>query len=171
MRQETDKQICEYLKIPKCPKKKWDKESSFIFGVAAVNRITDEVGYAVCRFDKEKDDAPRIIKDFNPIPFNRIIEVYPIPSYLDQETEKVDLDEKSKEAAKALVEEQKTLVEGLEDKKVDEIPEWGYEEIHNKEEGLAFLKTKNLKGKLPTREEAIKAKLVLLRSEDDKQNK
>ena len=171
MRQESEKKVCEYLKIPKRPKKEWDGESDFIEGIAVVNRITGEKGYVVCSFDNKKQEKPKVIKDFNDIPFNKILKIYPVPSYLDQETNNVDLDESSKEAAKALVEEQEELVGEKEKGKVDELPEWGYEEIHNKEEAVAFLKSKNLKGKLPEKEEAIKAKLLLLRTEENKQNK
>ena len=171
MRQESEKKVCEYLKIPKCPKKEWDGESNFIKGIAIVNRITGEKGYAVCSFDSKKQENPKVIKDFYDTPFNKILKIYPVPSYLDQETNNVDLDESSKEAAKALVDEQEELVGEKEKEKVDELPEWGYEEIHNKEEAVAFLKSKNLKGKLPEKEEAIKAKLLLLRTEENKQNK
>jgi len=160
--------VFPFLNIPKCPKKEWDGKESFAFGVAVVHRTIGTEEYAVCKFDSEKEEKPRIIKDFGHSSFDGIITIYPVPAYLDEDVESFDLDDASKQAVKDAIEDKKAIIESSKEKVKEEICEWGYEFIHSKEEAIAYLKTLKLKGKIPEREDAIKSKLQLLFREENK---
>lgn len=164
------KEICEFLKIPKIPQKEWDGKSSFESGVAVIGGIYGGEDYAVCAFDKNIDKEVRIIKVWGSQPFNKITTIYPVPSYMDDDITKMDFkDEESKEAMDALLSEKKELIDRDVDKPIDNKCEWGYDFIHNKQEAVAFLKTKKIKGAIPTKEEVLKMKLkALYRSEQKK---
>ena len=159
------------LGIPKCPKKKWDDESSFDNGIAVITRLTGSEDYAVCSYNKETDQSVRIIKDFGAEPFVGIVAVYPIPAYMDDNIEKMDIDDESREAMEDLLREKEEIInKDVEKPKVEEY-EWGYDFIHNKQEAVAFLKTKKLKGNLPTKDEVIKAKLRVMYRNEQKNKK
>lgn len=165
---EYEKEVIAYLNIPSIPKKEWNQLDSFQNGVAIVSLSLGRLAYAVCTFDKETDKEPRIKKVFGIEPFTSIEKVFVVPSYMDNDTSEVDLDAESKKRAEQLAEEAKelenqgTVEEAIED--ANKLPEWIFDEIHNKDEAMAFLREYNRinrikKGKVPTNEETIKLRL------------
>ena len=87
---------------------------------------------------------------------------------MDNDTSEVDLDAESKKRAEQLaaeaeeLENQGTVEEAIED--ANKLQEWIFDEIHNKDEAMAWLKQYNIcnkikKGKVPTNEETIKLRL------------
>ncbi len=173
-----EKEICDYLNIPAIPKKKWDGTKSFSQGVGVVELVNGDLAYAVTSFDKEKDKAPKIIKVFSLAPFKNIKqgEIYVVPQYMDiDNVEEWDTDEESKKRAEQIIDE----VESLENKdnyeaehKEEELPEWIFPEISNKEEAIAWVsnyRSKNkIKGKIPTSEDSLKAYLYVIYSNNNK---
>ena len=167
---DKEKKILEYLKIPSLPAKKWNGKDSFLQGLAIVRRITGEEDYAICSFNSETDERVRIIKDFGIIPFTEIIDVFTVPDYMNDDISKMNLDEESKDAMKQLLDEKKEIVNG----KVEETiisSEWGYEFIHNKQEAIAYLKSKQIKGRISNSEEVLKAKLREMFHKEQKKKK
>lgn len=166
------KEICQTLGIPSIPKKEWDKKTSFDNGVAVIRRITDKEDYAICSFNSEMDDYIRIVKDFGFEPFKEIVTVYPIPPYMEDNINDMDFDdESSKEAMEELLQKKKEIVnEGIDKPKV-ETYEWGYPFIKEKREAIAFLKKQNLKGRIPTNDEVLKAKLRAMYRNEQKTKK
>lgn len=165
---EFEKEVVTYLNIPSIPKKEWNQTDSFQRGVAVINLSLGRQAYAVCSFDKETDKEPRITKVFGVEPFGSIDKVFVVPAYMDNNTVDADLDAESKKRAEQLAAEAQELEnEGVVDEaiqKADELPEWIFDEIHNKEEAIAWLKQYNVrnkikKGKVPTNEETIKMRL------------
>lgn len=165
---EFEKEVVTYLNIPSIPKKEWNQMDSFENGVAVVNLSLGRQAYAVCSFDKETDKEPRITKVFGVEPFNGIDKVFVVPAYMDNNTTDADLDSESKKRAEQLaaeaqeLENQGTTEEAIE--KANELPEWIFDEIHNRDEAIAWLKQYNVrnkikKGKVPTNEETIKMRL------------
>jgi hypothetical protein len=87
---------------------------------------------------------------------------------MDNDTTDADLDVESKKRAEQLaaeaqeLENQGTTEEAIE--KANELPEFIFDEIHNRDEAIAWLKQYNIrngikKGKVPTNEETIKMRL------------
>ena len=165
---EFEKEVVTYLNIPSIPKKEWNQTDSFQCGVAVINLSLGRQAYAVCSFDKETDKEPRIKKVFGIEPFSGIEKVFVVPSYMDNDTNDVDLDAESKKRAEQLAAEAQELEnEGTVDEAVqeaDKLPEWIFDEIHNMSEAQAWLKQYNIrngirKGKIPTNEDTIKMRL------------
>ena len=165
---EFEKEVVEYLNIPNIPKKEWNQQDSFQDGVAVVCLSLGRQAYAVCTFNKDEDREPRIKKVFGIEPFTSIEKIFVVPAYMDNDTSDADLDSESKKRAEQLAEEAKelenagTVEESIE--KANELPEWIFDEIHNREEAMAWLKQYNIrnkikKGKVPTNEETIKMRL------------
>ncbi|MFA6875683.1 MAG: hypothetical protein WCQ87_03515 [Parabacteroides sp.] len=170
---KSKREVCEFLKVPTIPKQKWDGKSDFDYGIAIVKRVTGDEELAVCSMKKNISDKVRIIKDFGTIPFTDIIDVYPIPPYMEDDIDNMDFtDEASKEAMEALLQEKRGLIDQGIDKPDEKVYEWGYPAIGNKKEAIAFLKSKSLRGKLPTNDAALKSKLrVMYHEEISKLNK
>ena len=165
---EFEKEVITYLNIPSIPKKEWNGKDSFQDGVAVLNLLSGQKAYAVCTFDKETDETPRIKKVFGIEPFSDIENIFIVPSYMDNDTSEVDLDAESKKRAEQLAAEAQELEnEGTVDEAVqeaDKLPEWIFDEIHNMSEAQAWLKQYNIrngirKGKIPSNEETIKMRL------------
>lgn len=165
---EFEKEVVEYLNIPNIPKKEWNQQDSFQDGVAVVGLSLGRQAYAVCTFNKDEDREPRIKKVFGIEPFTSIEKILVVPAYMDNDTTDADLDAESKKRAEQLAAEAKelenagTVEEAVE--KANELPEWIFDEIHNREEAIAWLKQYNIankikKGKVPTNEETIKLRL------------
>ena len=165
---EFEKEVIDYLNLPSLPKRVWDGLCSFQDGVAVVNLSLGRQAYAVCTFNKDEDREPRIKKVFGIEPFTSIEKVFVVPSYMDNDTSDADLDAESKKRAEQLaaeaeeLENQGTVEEAIED--ANKLPEWIFDEIHNKDEAMAWLKQYNIhnkikKGKVPTNEETIKLRL------------
>lgn len=165
-----ENEVCEYLKIPSVPKKEFDGKTSFKDGVAIVRLTTDDLAYATCTFNAEIDKEPRVKKVFTQATFTNIERVFVVPTYMDtSDIEKADLDEQSKEAAQRLADEANELTEQEEEKL--ELPqnEWVFDEIHNKEEAMAWIKSYNqsnkIRGRVPEDEETLKLRLFAIQSE------
>ena len=175
-------EICRYLEIPNIPKKKWDGKSSFKRGVGIVDLSLGNQMYVIVTFDAEKDEECRVIKVFNMEQFNMpsfgVDNVFVVPDYMDTDVESMDFDEESKKAAQALVNEAKDL-ENVDDVSAKvELPEneYYFDNIHDDEEGMAFIKSYNtsnkIRGKVPTTHEAIVMRLSVIYSEiNGKSNK
>lgn len=165
---EFEKEVIAYLNLPSIPKKEWNHVDSFQNGVAVVNMSLGRQAYAVCSFDKETDREPRIKKVFGIEPFTGIENVFVVPSYMDNDTTDVDLDAESKKRAEQLAAEAQELENnGVIDeavKEADKLPEWIFDEIHNHDEAIAWLKQYNQrngikKGKVPSNDDTIKMRL------------
>lgn len=171
-----EREICDYLRIPSIPKKEHDGKSSFKKGVAVVRLAVSGTGYAVCTFDAENDNEPRIIKSFASEPFYGIEKIFVVPNYMntsEKDIKEMDLDEESKKKVESLVQEAQELTKQSEEKKeieeMQQLPEWIFPEINNAEEARAWLQSYNgknrIKGKIPTNEETIKMRLLNIYSQ------
>ena len=175
-----EREVIAHYKLPSIPKKEWDGKSSFQDGVAVINLIDDTQAYAACRFNKDEDSAPRIIKTFGFTPFKEIAKVFVVPSYMDNNVEDADLDKESKKRAEELAKEAREL-EGSEKEEsaedvMEKLPEWVFDHIHSKEQAIAYIrnyrKTNGIKkGNIPTTDENIKLCLYSIYSELQKRNK
>ena len=181
---EYENEVCQYLGIPSIPKKKWDRKSSFKRGVGIVDLIGGHQAYVVVTFDAEKDPDGycRIVKVFSLEQFAfggfGLSEVFVVPDYMDTDVENMDLDESSKEAAKALVNEALDLENADTASSKVTLPEneYYFDNVHSDEEGMAFIKAHNtsnrIKGKIPTTHEGIVMRLSVIYSElNNKSNK
>ena len=174
---ERENEVCKYLGIPSIPKKKWDGKSSFKRGVGIVTLITGKQAYVVVTFDAEKDPEGycRIIKVFSIEQFNLgnfgIEDVFVVPDYMDTDVENMDFDEKSKEAAKTLVNEALDLEHSDTAASKVELPEneYYFPNITCDDEGIAYIKSYNIankiKGRIPTTHEGIIMRLSVIYSE------
>lgn len=171
-----EKEITHYFKLPQIPTDKhlWDGESSFKDGIAIVKLALGEFAYAACTFDNEKDESPRIVKTFAMEAFYGIEKVYVVPAFMDTNVDEMDLDEESKKAAELLAQEvnEMTQVDDDEQKDIDEmqeLPEWIFPEITNKEQAIAWLRQYNtshkIKGRVPENEETLKLRLLNIHSQ------
>lgn len=171
-----EREICDYLRIPSIPKKEWNKKDSFKKGVAIVQLSVSGYGYAVCTFDAENDNEPRIIKSFASEPFYGIEKIFVVPNYMntsEKDIKEMDLDEESKKKVESLVQEAQELTKQSEENKeieeMQQLPEWIFPEISNAEEARAWLQSYNsknrIKGKIPTNEETIKMRLLNIYSQ------
>lgn len=165
-----EKEVCSYLNIPSLPKKEWDGKSSFKNAVATIKLGGSRLAYAVASYDEAKDDAPRVVKSFMTEPFYGIDKIFVVPSYMDTDVDKMDLDEQSKKAADDLKKE----ADELENKGADEtmeVPEneYCFDHIHNDEEAIAFIEAynreNNIKGAIPKKHESIIARLTVIYAE------
>ena len=162
------KNVLKELNSP-MPKKKWDGKTQFDKGIAVVERVTGEKTYALCSCHDGKSIS--IIKDFICIPFKNILEVYPSLPYMEDDINNMDIkDEDSKEAMEGLLKEKEEIIN--DNKELEDMGgEWGFDFIHDKEEALAFLKEKITNGRLPQKEEVIKAKLKAMYHEQQLEKK
>ena len=104
------KDVCDYLRLPDVPKKKWDGNTSFEHGVAIVETKTDEQVYAVVTFDSNSDEQPRILKAFGYDIITTIVDVFVVPAYMeDNDIDEMDLDEESKKRVKEMSKEAKDI--------------------------------------------------------------
>ena len=163
--------VCEYLKIPSVPKKEFDGKTSFKDGVAVIKLSTGDLAYATCTFNAETDKEPRIKKVFTQVMFTCVERVFVVPTYMNTgDIESADLDEQSKEAAQRLADEANELT-NIGEKDEIELPknEWVFDEIHNKEEAIAWIKSYNqtnkIRGRVPEDEETLKLRLLAIQSE------
>jgi hypothetical protein len=175
-----EKEVLAYLNIPSIPKKEFDGSMPFAKGVAVVGLSGEREAYAVASFDPEGGDkAPRIIKTFGIEPFRNIKKVFVVPAYMttEEEIKDMDLDEQSKKkAAEILKEASEIESEGAkEENPMENLPEWIFPEIENKEQAVAWLRNfqsrNKQKGRIPTTDENIKLRLFSIYSEMQKKQK
>lgn len=136
-----EKEVCEYLNLPSIPKKQWDEKKPFKCGVAVVVMRGGEEAYAVAVCDEEV--VARIKKTFTIEPFYEIKAIFVVPDYMNIDVDDMDLDDASKEKARAIVEE----ANDLENEGVAPVAmpthEYYFEHIHDDEEAIAFIKSYN----------------------------
>lgn len=175
-----ENEVCRYLGIPNIPKKKWDGESGFKRGVGVVDLMTGNKAYVSVSFNPEKDKSCRVVKVFINEQFSNVDNdsIFVVPDYMDTDVENMDFDEKSKEAAQALVNEALDLENADTASSKVELPEneYYFDNVHNDEEAQAFIKSYNqsnkIRGKVPTTHEAIVMRLSVIYSEiNNKSNK
>ena len=175
-----ENEICKYLGIPNIPKKKWDGKSGFKHGVGIVDLMSGNKAYVSVSFNPEKDKSCRVVKVFISEQFSNVDNdsIFVVPDYMDTDVENMDFDEKSKEAAQALVNEALDLENADTAESKVELPEneYYFDNVHNDDEAQAFIKSYNqsnkIRGKVPTTHEAIVMRLSVIYSEiNNKSNK
>jgi len=162
-----EKEIITFFDIPSIPKKEWDGKSSFVKGVAVLKMHDGNESYGVCTFDADVDKKPNVVKVFGIEPFVKIKQVFVVPAYMTSEDEikDMDLDEHSKKKVRQVLDEAKEVEnEGTnEENPMENLPEWIFPEIENREQAVAWLKNfqsrNKQKGRIPTTEENIKLRL------------
>lgn len=165
---QYEKEVLDFLKIPSIPLKQWDGKSSFKDGVAVLSLMDEREAYAVATFDAESETKPRIKKVFSQVPFNSVGDIFVVPSYMDVDNiDDMDLDNESKEAARRLAEEAEELEnDGVEEHTEMPDSEWCFDEIHNLDEAIAWIKSYNgrnrIKGRIPKDEETVKLRLLTI---------
>ena len=171
-----EKEICQYMGIPSIPKRKWDGTQSFARGCAIINHDNGESSYAVATFDGDVDNKPRIIKVFSIEQYHSVGDIFIVPPYMDTNVEEMDLDEESKEMAKALVEEAKDIELGENDGDFQDGTnenEYFFDNIKNDEQAIAFIRSYNKKNKIkrggiPRTHEGIIVRLSVIYNELNK---
>lgn len=177
---QFEKEVLEYLNIPSVPKKEFDGKSAFSKGVAVVETIGKQEAFAIASFNPDNGDKePKIVKVFGIEPFRKINKIFIVPSYMNtkEEIKDMDLDEQSKKKVQQVLDEAKEMEnEGTKDENpMENLPEWIFPEIENREQALAWLRRYNsvnkVKGKLPQSDETIKLRLYSIYTELQKKQK
>lgn len=177
---QFEKEVLGYLNIPSVPKKEFDGKSAFPKGVAVVETSGGQEAFAIASFNPDNGDKePKIVKVFGIEPFRKINKVFIVPSYMNTEEEikDMDLDEQSKKKVQQVLDEAKEMEnEGTKDENpMENLPEWIFPEIENREQALAWLRRYNsvnkVKGKLPQSDETIKLRLYSIYTELQKKQK
>ena len=166
------KEACLFANIPACPKKEWDGKRSFDTALVVVEKVTGVKAFAIGAYDSEKDTEVRVKKVFGQEPFTSILNVFPVPNYMEDDIEKMQLEtDESKEAMEQLLQEKKELInEGTEPVEIESY-EWGYPFITNNKQAVAYLKSQNVKGRIPTSDDVLKAKLKVMYLNENKNKK
>lgn len=168
-----EKEICEFLSIPSIPKIKWDGKCDFATGVAVLEMKDGSQSYAVSSFDSQRDILPKITKVFSSEQFVSVCDIFIVPDYMETNVEEMDLDDDSKGMAKLLVDEAKEMVdEKMDDAFAEPKNEYYFDNIHNDEQAIAFIKAhmkgKGKKGRVPKTHEAILMKLSVMYADMNK---
>lgn len=169
--------VCGALNIPAIPKKEWDGKKSFKKGVAVLDVGDGMQSYAIATFDNEKDKEPRIIKVFALEQFKSISKVLVVPDYMDDDVESMDLDDESKAAAQAMLEEAQELENDGKDAQAAELPEneYFFDHITNDEQAAAYIKDYNkrnkIKGRVPNTHDGLVMRLSVIYSETNNKKK
>jgi len=170
-----EQEVCQYLGIPSIPKKKWDGKSSFKHGVGIVDLVNGGQAYVVVSFDADNDTDCRVVKVFNMEQFVgdkfNADNVFVVPDYMDTDVDNMDLNEESKQAAQALVNEALDLENADTASAKVELPEneYYFDNIHNDEEAAAFIKSYNtankVRGRIPDTHEGLIMRLSVIHAE------
>jgi hypothetical protein len=169
-----ENEICEALRLPKIPKKKWDGKSSFNKCVAVISLSYGGKAYAVASYDSEKDEKPRIVKVFSQEPFCDVLEVFIVPQYMDVEDIKdADLDDESKKRAEELAKEAKEIEdEGVEEETKEPENEYFFDHIKDDDMARAYIaaynKANKIKGRVPKTHEGLVMRLSVIHAETNK---
>ena len=173
-----EKEVVSYLGLPSLPTRKWDGKSSFKRGIAVVELMSGDKGYAVSTFDAESDTKPRITKVFTAEQFFDEYEeetILVVPEYMNTEgVDTWDIPEESKKAAESLIQEGNDLIgDNGEMQVVLPDNEYSYDFIRSDEEAIAFFKSrkKGKRGSVPTTHEAIVAKLAAMYATEQNKKK
>lgn len=170
-----ENQVLDYLGLPSVPRKEWDGSTAFEKGVAIVELKAGGTAYAVASFNPQKGDTkPSIKKVFGNEPFGEILSVFIVPEYMFTDITDADLDEQSKKKAVEIINQGDEIV-NENDESIMPQSEWVFDEIHDIEEARAWLTAYNarnkISGRLPSKEETIKLRLLAIKSEIDAKNK
>ena len=177
---QFEQEVIKALGLPSIPKKEWDGKSSFDKGVAVLKMRDEREAYGVCSFDAQADKSPRVVRVFGIEPFIGVGKVFVVPSYMtsEEEIKDMDLDEQSKKKVEQILGEAKELEnEGVKSDvpSMEDLPEWIFPEIENREQALAWLKNfqsrNKHKGRIPTTDENIKLRLYSIYVEQQKKMK
>ena len=169
-----EKEICEALRLPSIPKKKWDGRSSFCRCVAVVTLITGDEAYAVASYEAEKDAEPRIVKVFSQEPFNKVGDIFIVPQYMDvYDIKDADLDDESKKRAEELAKEAKEIEdEGVEEETKEPENEYFFDHIKDDDMARAYIaaynKANKIKGRVPKTHEGLVMRLSVIYAETNK---
>lgn len=169
------KDVCDYLRLPDIPKKKWDEKTSFEYGVAIAETKSGDQVYAVASFDSEVDEKPRIKKVFGYDIIDSIVEVFVVPAYMnDSDVEDMDLDEESKKRVKEMSKEAKEIEDrGVSDKIEMPENEYFFDNIHDDSEARAFIESYNkqnkIKGVIPRKHDSLVMRLGVIWAELNKE--
>lgn len=173
-----EKELLSFLDLPSIPRKEWDGKTEFDKGVAVVSLYGGYEAYAIASFNPENGDLkPKVTKVFGVEPFNDILHIYIVPGYMDKDIDNSDLDDLSKKRANDILKEAQEIEnEGTDIIDIDVTKnEWVFDEIHNLEEAQAWLKAYNVRnkinGRIPSKEETIKLRLLAIKSELDSRTK
>lgn len=168
-----EKEVCDYLKLPKLPVKEWDGKTAFDKGVAIVKLAFDEKAYAVAKFNPDVDSKPNVVKVFASETFFDIEKVFIVPDYMEMNVENADLDDESKKKAEELARQAEEIENDGVSTKV-EMPEneYSFDNIHNDEEAIAFITAYNqkngIKGAVPKKHDTIVMRLAVIYDETQK---
>lgn len=173
-----EKEVVQFLNLPKIPKKEWDGKTAFKNGVAVVTLVSGDQAYATATFGERESGGGeiKIKKVFTLEPFVSIDKCYIVPNYMDEDVDNFDMDEQSKDRARFILEEAHELErDGIEQEPIIEgVNEWVFPEIHNREEAEAYVrsyrKRNRIKGKCPSNADDLKAYLYVIAS-DKKYNR
>lgn len=163
--------VCNYLRLPDIPKKKWDGKTSFECGVGVAITKNEEQCYAVVSFNADDDKEPRIKKVFGYDIIKSVEEVYVVPAYMNEDNvEQMDLDEESKKRALEVAKEAKEIEnEGVAETVETPANEYFFDNIHNDEEARAFIeaynKQRKIKGSSPKKHDTIVMRLGVIWAE------
>lgn len=169
-----ENEICEALRLPKIPKKKWDGKSSFKNCVAVVRTISGIEVYAVASYEADKDSEPRVVKVFSQEPFSGVGDIFIVPQYMDVEDIKdADLDDESKKRAEELAKEAKEIEdEGVEEDAKEPENEYWFDHVHSDEEAASYIaaynKANKIKGRVPKTHEGLVMRLSVIYAETNK---
>jgi len=168
-----EKEVCEYLNLPKLPIKEWDGESGFEKGVAVLEKKFGDKAYAVSSFNPQNENKPRIVKVFDCEQFINIEKIFVVPEYMETDVQDADLDEESKKKAEELAKEAEEVEnDGTPQIKLPDNP-YFFDFIHNDDEAIAYIDAYNKKnkiqgGKLPKKHESILNRLLVIYTEMQK---
>ncbi len=166
-----EKEITNYLNIPSIPKKEWDGISYFEECVGIAKTIDDALVFVVCSY-KEGDSKPRPVKVFDLSIIKDIETVYIVPSYMDIDVNKMDLDDESMERANDLAMQVIEMEKETANEKLPDNP-YFFDNIHSDDEATAFIKAYNkknkIRGSVPKKYDAIVMRLgVIWREQNNK---
>ena len=152
-----EREILDFLQIPKIPKKEWDGTKEFKNGVGIAKTISGVETYVVVCCDEQ---GLKIKKVFDTEPIVGVGKVFVVPDYMDMKNiENWDLDDESKKAAVSLANEAIEMESSVEEKE-ENLPEWYFDEIHDIDEARAWVsqyrKKRKMRGTMPKTEEALK---------------
>lgn len=167
-----EKEVCNYLNLPKLPVKEWDGKSAFNKGVAVVTLAGDEKAYAVAKFNPDVDTKPNITKVFACETFFDIEKVLVVPDYMETSVADADLDAESKKKAEELAQQAEEIEnDGTPKMELPENP-YLFDNIHTDEEAIAFITAYNqkngIKGAVPKKHDTILNRLLVIYSEQNK---
>lgn len=175
----NEKEICQYLGIPSIPKKKWDGKKPFRSGVA-ITELRNGMGeaYAVATFDTDRDNKPRIKKVFSMLPYDKVVEIFIVPDYMNENVDDMDFTDDDKKKAQWLIDEANEIVAGH-DGEQEVVAEnknpYLFDHIHNDDEARAYIaaynKANRIKGRVPASHEALLMRLSVIYSGLNNENK